>query len=895
MVSYPSITPNSVDSVLRRLPMKTKRQRHLPLSLMVAAMVAMTMAKPVATHKPAAPQVRVIVRATTLEEAAAAVETVDGTVDADIGIIEAVVADVPGDRFVQLKAQPGVTLVTRDRQVEVSEHQAKSGGRGGSDLVHFTDSIGVEDVWATGNLGQSVTVAILDTGADPTLSELRRTWGEQGNDRFLAYYDAIGDREYTHPRLLRSPRDPNGHGSHVAGIVGNGTYEQPDSGYRGVAPGVNLVAVRVLGEEGAGTYSDVLQGLQWVVEHKDEYGIRVLNISMYSVPVAPYWADPYNLAVMAAWEAGIVVVASAGNTGPEPMSVGVPGNTPYIITVGAFTDHRTPQDLGDDYIPDFSAAGPTLDAFVKPDVIAPGAHVVSLMRPNTYLRDEYPERRVNGRYFEMSGTSMSTAVVSGIAALILDENPDLTPDEVKYRLTQTARPQLSAEDGSSAYSVWEQGAGRVWAEHAVLGDFEGAANQGMDIAADLAGDVHYQGWTTFDDETGEFTIIGGGFDGLVEGYTTWNGSFDSWADGYADWSDTDNWSGSFDSWADSFDSWADSFDSWADSFDSWADSFDSWADSFDSWADTCVADPGVTAPWGDSFDSWADSFDSWADSFDSWADYLAWVDTFETESTIFEAWADSFDSWADGSANCGEWADSFDSWADGLVGWSTGIATPSDGLLLWTGAFSTWEGGYLAWSSSFDSWADSFDSWADGFLGWATICGVDPASFDSWADSFDSWADSFDSWAESFDSWADSFDSWADYVDWVDTFEGEVALLTSEVASFDSWADGYVGGGRPVLCGTWRDSFDSWADSFDSWADSFDSWADSHPNLAGGYEDWDGGYTGWAGGYQTWTGSFDSWADGVGTLEWADAFANLTNVPTGLSPVGINIWVDAID
>ena len=117
-------------------------------------------------------------------------------------------------------------------------------------------------------------------------------------------------------------------------------------------------------------------------------------------PSRPYWADPYNLAVMAAWKAGIVVIASAGNDGPDPLSVGVPGNTPYIITVGAFTDNYTPDDMGDDYIPPFSAAGPTLDAFVKPDVIAPGAHVSSLMRNNSYLATAIPGKPDPGQLLQ---------------------------------------------------------------------------------------------------------------------------------------------------------------------------------------------------------------------------------------------------------------------------------------------------------------------------------------------------------------------------------------------------------------------------------------------------------------------------------------------------------------
>jgi serine protease AprX len=207
-----------------------------------------------------------------------------------------------------------------------------------------------------------------------------------------------------------------------------------------------------------GTYA-MCAWFEWVVLHKNEHNIRVLNMSMYATPVAPYWS--ISTSGNGGVKAGIVVIASAGNNGPEPLSVGVPGNTPYIITVGSFTDNYTPNDFGDDYIPEFSAAGPTLDAFVKPDVIAPGAHMSSLMRNNTYLAQHYPENRIRDKYFNMSGTSMSTAVVSGITALMLHDHPNLTPDQVKYRLSMTARPQFSEATGEMAYSIWQQGAGRV--------------------------------------------------------------------------------------------------------------------------------------------------------------------------------------------------------------------------------------------------------------------------------------------------------------------------------------------------------------------------------------------------------------------------------------------------
>ncbi len=875
--------------------MNKKTWTKLIITLVVCALLSFSLVQSVKTPMPT---VRVIVEGEHLSTVKDAVKLCDGFVSAEIEIINAVVAEIPETNLSQLQASPGIVRITPDRQLRLTDLANSSGkGRDGNAVdVEFTKSLGVQDVWEAGTLGQDVTVAVLDTGVDPRFISLRRNPLGRG-DRFLAYYDAINDHLYEHPGLLRSPRDKNGHGTHVAGIIANRDFEAQDREFRGVAPAADLVAIRVLNEDGAGSYADVLRGINWAVEHKDDYNIRVLNISMYAVPVAPYWADPYNLAVMAAWDAGIVVVASAGNTGPDPMSIGVPGNTPYVITIGAFTDHRTPEAFGDDYIPDFSAVGPTLDAFVKPDVIAPGAHVISLMHPSSQLRRTNPDQRISGRYFEMSGSSMATASVSGLAALILSENPELTPDEVKFRLMQTARPQYSEAHGEAAYSIWQQGAGRAWAPDAVMGEISGAANHGMDIDGDLAGSIHYQGWSIYNEEAGAFQIIGSGSDQWVEGYTAWSGSYDSWADGYDSWAGgLTNWSGSYDSWADGLEIWSGSFDSWADSYDSWADSFDSWADSFDSWADGCLADSELSQSYEDSFDSWADSFDSWADSFDSWADYTAsadsfdsWADSFDSWADSFDSWADSYDSWADG---CQNWPNSFDSWADGLIGWTDGVGGVAEGLAMWTGAFGVWEGGYTTWSTSFDSWADSFDSWADGYGYWASACGVDPSSFDSWADSFDSWADSYDSWADSFDSWADSYDSWADYVIWVDSFDSWADSFDSWADSFDSWADGYDGDGRPVLCVEWSDSFDSWADSFDSWADSFDSWADGSPNVVGAFDEWDGGYTAWVGGYASWAGSFDSWADNVGDPAWASNYAQLKILPNELSSVNMNFWVE---
>ncbi|MDY6877771.1 MAG: S8 family serine peptidase [Chloroflexota bacterium] len=589
---------------------QTKVRRVIAL-LALCTLLAVTL---VSATPAVSPSVRVIVQGTSVDDAAAAVRANGGLVTAEVSIISAVVAKVPQGCLSRLAETPGVVRVTLDRPVQAS------GGRSRVD-VEFTKAVGVQEVWDTDNLGTGVTVAFLDTGIDPTFTDLRRPPNGRGN-RILAYYDALSGRLYNSRRLLRSPRDPNGHGTHVAGIAGNSAYERQDGEYRGIAPAADLVAVRVLDETGVGTYADVIEGIQWVVDNKDTYNIRVLNISMYATVFAPYWADPFNLATMAAWQAGIVVVACAGNDGPAPLSVGVPGNTPYIITVGAFTDNYTPEDFGDDYIPPFSATGPTLDAFVKPDVIAPGAHVISLMRRNTYLNGQYPENRVNGRYFRMTGTSMSTAVVSGIAALMLSEDPDLTPDEVKYRMAITARPQFSEYSGEAAYSIWEQGAGRVWAPDAVFTDIEGEANEGMDLAADLAGEKpedHYQGWAVYDPETEEFWFHGDDGD-WAGGYNRWTGDYHDWAGGYSGWAGgTTNWSGDFNDWLSGYTGWTNGYNPWAGGYSGWAGGYSGWAGGYSGWAGGYSGWAGGYSGWAGGYSGWAGGYSGWAGGYSGWA------------------------------------------------------------------------------------------------------------------------------------------------------------------------------------------------------------------------------------------------------------------------------------
>ena len=156
------------------------------------------------------------------------------------------------------------------------------------------------------------------------------------------------------------------------------------------------------------------------------------------------------------------------------------------------TDNYTPGDTSDDRLATFSAAGPTFEGFVKPDVVAPGGHMLGWMPPHAWLAQEYPEfTHADDEYFTMSGTSQAAAVVSGVMALMLQIDPALSPDEAKCRLLASARPAV-LEDGSAAYSVFQQGSGLVDARAAVYESANACANRGVDVSLDLSGQEHYQ-------------------------------------------------------------------------------------------------------------------------------------------------------------------------------------------------------------------------------------------------------------------------------------------------------------------------------------------------------------------------------------------------------------------
>ena len=246
--------------------------------------------------------------------------------------------------------------------------------------------------------------------------------------------------------------DLQGHGTHVAGVIG-GSGASSGGLYKGVAPNVNLVSLRVSDKNGMTYESSVIDSLQWVFDNKSLYNIKVVNLSLNSTVAQSYHTSPLDAAVEILWFNGIVVVVSAGNNGTDtgPVSIYPPANDPFVITVGAMEDKGT-ASLADDTLAIFSAYGTTEDGFAKPDLVAPGRNVIAPLSDKAatvYLA--HPLHRVGDYYFRMSGTSMSAPVVTGAVALLLQDEPDLTPDQVKYRLMATTNTTWSGYNASQCW------------------------------------------------------------------------------------------------------------------------------------------------------------------------------------------------------------------------------------------------------------------------------------------------------------------------------------------------------------------------------------------------------------------------------------------------------------
>lgn len=411
--------------------------------------------------------VPLIVQKTSRDDAVeAVVRQLGGTITKNLAIINAFVAEMPTQQVAQLAGVPGVRWISADAPVVTT---ACMDCIDTTNLLNtYVQAVGADQVWNTAPYlqGQGITVAVVDSGIDKN-SDLSHA-GQKKKSRILVSQKFNSEG--------KNHDDSYGHGTHMAGIIGaNGT--QSLGNYIGIAPKVNLVNVKVTNDYGMATESDVVAGLDWINTNRETYNIRVVNLSLNGSVQQSYHTSPLAAAVEILWFNGIVVVVSAGNNGTANLYP--PANDPFVITVGAVDDQGT-ATLNDDHVSTFSAYGTTVEGFAKPDLVAPGRNIISLTtKRKSILATAHQPHAVyhdHGNFFRMSGTSVAAPMVSGAVALLLQDEPQLTPDQVKYRLKATANRTWPG------YDAIKTGAGYLDIVAAVQGTTTASANTGIPVS-----------------------------------------------------------------------------------------------------------------------------------------------------------------------------------------------------------------------------------------------------------------------------------------------------------------------------------------------------------------------------------------------------------------------------
>jgi serine protease AprX len=450
--------------------------------------------------------------------------------------IDGVAVDLTGAQILAVAADNHVTAITADSRVRLSV--------AASTTEKWPFVTGVQKYWANGTspAAPAATIAIVDTAIDATRPEFAGRIAANVNLTSLPG---------------NSPGDGRGHGTFVAGIAAGDLQ-----GKSGAAPGAKIVSLDVMDDHGMAKTSDVIAAADWILANKAKYGIRVANFSLHSSVANSFMYDPLDKAVERLWFNNVVVVVASGNYGKPDGPSGVPfapGNDPFVITVGA-SDTGKSVSTNDDLAAPWSAYGYTLDGFAKPDLAAPGRYMVGPVPVTATLYTERADHVVEPGYMELSGTSFSAPIVSGVAALILGKHPEFTPDQVKGALMVGTKPMPQANGLS-------EGVGEVNAGRSIETLNPPNPNKALNA----------------------FIVTNPLTSGRVFDTASWAARAKadaSWAD--ASWADA--------SWADA--SW--SAASWADA--SWSDA--SWASA--SWADTALA----AASWADlslGSASWADN------------------------------------------------------------------------------------------------------------------------------------------------------------------------------------------------------------------------------------------------------------------------------------------------
>jgi serine protease AprX len=559
---------------------KSKRATRIVLAVFLAALITQAVGMAVQ----ALPSiVSVIVRAQPGQTAAASQLVTDagGRVVGQIGLIDALVADVPSNAVAGISRSPAIVEVTPNVSGHLDSSSYDPTGNVNS-MYNIEQMDGARAYWDAGYTGQGVDVALIDSGVSPVNG--LSSPGKVVNGPDLSFESRDEPLRYI---------DTFGHGTFMAGIIAGrdsnvSTVSSDDtSDFMGMAPDSRIVSVKVANALGGTDVSQVLAAIDWVVQHRTDHGlnIRVLNLSFGTNSSQSYALDPLAYATEQAWKHGIAVVVSAGNGGPYAFGLDDPAIDPYVIAVGA-ADTRGSTSPAAHYPAGFSSSGSWSRS---PDLAAPAVHVVALRDPGSYVDTLFgATSKVGSRFFTGSGTSEAAAVVSGAAALVISQRPSITPDQLKALLTGTAASMhgtnlrrgkgelalgsaLNAGTPSSVQNFPSAtGTGRLDAARGSRQVTDPSGNQlngeqdvfgnAVDTAALAAAERNGSAWS------------GGTFNGSSWSGSSWSGS--SWSG--SSWS-TGSWSGS--SWSGS--SWS-SFDwngsSWSGS--SWSGS--SWSGS--SWS-----------------------------------------------------------------------------------------------------------------------------------------------------------------------------------------------------------------------------------------------------------------------------------------------------------------------
>jgi serine protease AprX len=484
---------------------------------------------------------RMIVRSVPgkMHEAERLVQASGGTVGRELSIISGFAARVPAGAVTALRDAGGiVSSVDRDARMKALSVDPALGydatGDFGS-MLNVDKMVGAPGLWAAGYTGSGVDVALLDTGVAPVTGLSDKI--VNGPDLSLDYQNG-----------LPASVDAYGHGTHMAGIIAGrdpGTTNLTDpTKFVGVAPDARIVNVKVGAADGSTDVSQVIAGIDWVVQHRQDNGlnIRVLNLSFGTLSKQSYIVDPLAYAAEVAWRRGVVVVAASGNDGSTVKQLADPAYDPRILAVGAFdpNDSLRPYDWSP---ADFTNAGSWKR---NSDVFAPGLHIVSLRDPGSFVDSNYPSSQVGTRFTRGSGTSQAAAVTSGLVADLFERYPNATPDQIKSVLVRSLTPFNSAL--LTQLLGLDSGEGAVNGARALTRSISSDSNGRQDFpyatgtgSLELSrGDLHLSNGTS--DLVGEQDIFGNVWNPLVWAPAAANGT--SWQGGL--WNGQ-RWSG--DDWA----------------------------------------------------------------------------------------------------------------------------------------------------------------------------------------------------------------------------------------------------------------------------------------------------------------------------------------------------------